>query len=95
MSLEFDDEALLEAEDARDHYAAIEPFLGDAFAKAFDQAIESIVSTPMMWSPYTGRTRRYVMTRFPYSVIYRVRGDVVRVLALTHQSRRPSYWRRR
>ena len=92
MNFEIDDEALAEAEDARDHYAAIDPPLGDDFARSLDDAIDRIVANPLMWSPYTGRTRRYVLGRFPYAVVYRVRGDMVRVLAVTHQSRRPGYW---
>jgi len=95
VKFEIDDEALAEAEEARDHYAAIDPPLGDDFARALDSAIDRIVSNPLLWSPYTDRTRRYVLGRFPYAVIYRLRGDLIRVLAVTHQSRRPGYWRAR
>lgn len=95
MIFEIDDEALAEAEEARAYYAAIDPSLGDQFAAAMDSAIERIVADPKLWSPYTARTRRYVLTRFPYAVIYRVRAKVLRVLAVSHQSRRPGYWRSR
>jgi hypothetical protein len=33
--------------------------------------------------------------RFPYSIIYYVRGDELRVIALAHHRRRPEYWVRR
>ncbi|HEU0205038.1 MAG TPA: addiction module protein [Burkholderiaceae bacterium] len=29
------------------------------------------------------------------SVIYRVKGDIVRILAVSHQHRRPGYWTKR
>jgi plasmid stabilization system protein ParE len=37
--------------------------------------------------------RRFVLPRFPYSLIYRHLGaDEVRILAVAHQKRRPRYW---
>lgn len=33
------------------------------------------------------------MRRFPYSVVYHLSGEVIRVIAVAHQSRRPGYWR--
>jgi hypothetical protein len=35
------------------------------------------------------------MRRFPFSIVYSVGGDNLRVLAVAHQSRRPRYWRGR
>ncbi len=37
----------------------------------------------------------YAMERFPYSVMYSVVGNVIRVLAVAHDRRRPFYWSRR
>lgn len=39
--------------------------------------------------------RRWLLTRFPYSLIYTIAGDEIRVLAVAHYSRRPGYWRGR
>ena len=33
--------------------------------------------------------------RFPYSIIYTVVGDEIRILAVAHQSRHPGFWRSR
>ena len=33
------------------------------------------------------------MNRFPYSIYYRLSSDEIGILAVTHQSRRPDYWR--
>ena len=35
------------------------------------------------------------MRRFPYSIIYRVEGDEVRILVAKHHSRHPEYWKGR
>ncbi|MBI3775205.1 MAG: hypothetical protein HY273_06575 [Gammaproteobacteria bacterium] len=39
--------------------------------------------------------RRYVMQRFPYSLIYTVSSEEIRILAVAHHSRRPGYWQGR
>lgn len=35
------------------------------------------------------------MRHFPYSVIYHVVDEQIRILAVAHHSRRPSYWQDR
>jgi hypothetical protein len=35
------------------------------------------------------------MTRFPYSIIYRVAGEVLEVIAVMHHRRDPEFWRNR
>ncbi|MGH7199704.1 MAG: type II toxin-antitoxin system RelE/ParE family toxin [Planctomycetaceae bacterium] len=39
--------------------------------------------------------RRQSLERFPYRVIFEVRQDEVRILAIFHHSRQPGYWRSR
>jgi hypothetical protein len=41
------------------------------------------------------QTRRLLMTRFPYQVVYRVRPSEIVVVALAHLKRRPGYWKHR
>ena len=40
-------------------------------------------------------TRRYVLQRFPYSIIYREAEAGIDVVAIAHHKRRPRYWYRR
>ena len=95
IKVEIDAAALDEAVDARDFYAAQRPDLGDEFAAELDKAIARIAAYPSVWPPFSSRTRRYLMDRFPYSVVYRLNGDKARVVAIFHQHRRPDYWRSR
>lgn len=95
LRVEIDDEALAEAVDAQAYYAALRADLAADFATALDRAIARIASHPLTWPPYTANTRRYLMDRFPYAVIYRINGDVLHILAVAHQHRRPGYWTRR
>jgi hypothetical protein len=36
--------------------------------------------------------RRFSLRRFPYSVIYYLRDDELRVVAIAHHRQRPGYW---
>ena len=40
-------------------------------------------------------TRRLLVSRFPYQIIYRVRPRKIVVVALAHVKRRPGYWKDR
>lgn len=95
IPVEIDAVALAEAVEAQAFYAAQRPGLGDEFAAELDKAILRIAAYPMVWPPFSDRTRRYLMDRFPYSVVYRLSGQVARVVAVFHQHRRPDYWRSR
>ena len=39
-----------------------------------------------------GEIRKMMLRRFRYILIYRVRDDVLQVVALMHTSRKPGYW---
>lgn len=44
---------------------------------------------------HIGGTRRLMLTRFPYSLIYLIQVDRCYVVAFAHAKRRPGYWRER
>jgi toxin ParE1/3/4 len=39
--------------------------------------------------------RRKLLQRFPYSLVYAIEPDRIRILAVMHHKRRPGYWGRR
>lgn len=98
MRLDIAQAALDEAETARDHYAAIHVSLGDRYASEFLRSVELITSQPLAWAK-VGRGKRNArvrhMHRFPYSLIYLVEDDLIRIVAVMHQRQRPGYWRNR
>jgi toxin ParE1/3/4 len=65
-------------------------FLSDVFA-----ALERISEAPRRWPKYLHGTRRFVLYRFPFSVIYLEDPDQVTVIAIAHNKRRPGYWKHR
>ncbi len=54
-----------------------------------------ILKLPEAWQPLTENTRRRRLTTFPYGIVYRVKADEIRILAVMHLHREPNYWRER
>lgn len=85
-------EAIQEARAAREWYSIRNAEAADVFMAELDTAIERIEEDPLQWPAYLGRTRRYLLRRFPFSVIYREANDRIEILAVAHGRRRPGYW---
>ena len=66
--------------------------LGLAFIAEFERALEVLRAHPNLGSIWRTKTRRFPLRHFPYSILYRIKGEELRVIALAHQRRRPSYW---
>ena len=58
----------------------------------FGGAVPSLAD---VWVDYLHGTRRYLMRRFPYLVVYRATPDKLQVIAVAHGKRKPGYWRNR
>ena len=82
-----------ELNDAASYYYAQErPGLGEAFLAEVERVLRLLSGRPMAGSSVREDIRRWRLRRFPYSVVYRIRADHVRVLAIAAHKRRPSYW---
>ena len=68
-------------------------------ARAFVQEVTSMVvvadRSPQTWPRAFGNTRRIVFPHFPFSLIFRMKGDILEIVAVAHQRRRPFYWSNR
>ncbi|MGA2022943.1 MAG: type II toxin-antitoxin system RelE/ParE family toxin [Candidatus Sulfotelmatobacter sp.] len=62
-------------------------FLSDLYA-----AVEDIARAPRRWPTHLHGTRRLVMQRFPFSIIYLDDPDLITIIAVAHSKRRPGYW---
>ena len=69
--------------------------LGQDFIAEFERSVALLRQYPKMGSPWRGVLRRLPIRRFPYSIVYYLSGDVLRVVAVAHQARKPDYWRGR
>jgi toxin ParE1/3/4 len=78
-------------------YEARRRGLGRELFDAVVESVESLQTTPEMGTPLSAdrRTRRLLLPRFPYQIIYRLASSEIIVVAVAHTKRRPGYWRRR
>jgi plasmid stabilization system protein ParE len=76
-------------------YGQRSPAAAEAFLAEVDDAIARIGEAPETWPRYRRDTRRFILRRFPFSVVYRIEDDGVYVVAVAHAKQRPEYWRRR
>jgi len=69
--------------------------LGDDFLHELELACQTIVEFPATWPRLRKSYRRFLLSRFPFSVVYRVENSTIFVVAVMHNSRRPGYWQTR
>jgi toxin ParE1/3/4 len=93
--LEFHPEALAELERAKAWYEAQRPDLGESFFQEITTAVSRIREAPNTWPEYRQGTRRFLVHRFPFAVIYCQRATSLLVMAVMHLKRRPGYWQAR
>ncbi len=62
------------------------------FRRELDRAVELIAERPEAAPLYIGNTRRFLLRRFPFFVVYRVYIGRVQVVAVAHARRKPGYW---
>jgi toxin ParE1/3/4 len=71
------------------------PTLPPRFEDELESAYASILEHPMLYPVIYRKFRRALLHRFPYSVFYIVEAPIVLVVAVVHQSRDESTWKRR
>ena len=85
-------EAEQEVEAAFTWYESQRRGLGFEFLLAFDAAIESLRRLPEGHEVVASRTRKTLLRRFPYLVLYTLEGDSILITAVFHGRRNPRVW---
>lgn len=93
--VDFLPEARREIDDAFEWYFDRSVQAAEAFVRETTSAFALIASAPPVWPRFEAGTRRYVLRKFPYSIIYREIPEGVEVVAVAHHKRRPRYWQGR
>jgi plasmid stabilization system protein ParE len=93
MRISLSEEALADFETAIDWYLEELAFAAaDDFADEFEHALALLGTFPEMGVTSEHKTRAFTLPKFPYSLIYRVFPDHIRIIAVAHHRRRPGYW---
>lgn len=88
-------EAEAEIQEAYDWYNLQYPGLGDEFLDHVDVAFEKISQYPNSAPIVYRDIRRYLVERFPHSILYIVEPTLIVVLAVYHGRRSPVGWKDR
>jgi toxin ParE1/3/4 len=62
------------------------------FIEELHRAADTIREAPERWPIGKNNTRRFLLWRFPFAIIYSEQESVVTIWAVAHGSRRPEYW---
>lgn len=95
MRLEFHPEAELELIAAAVYYDKQVPGLGERFEFEVHYATDLLLDQPQIGLSVDPDLRKFILTRFPFTLYYSVTADVLRIEAVAHQSRCPGYWKSR
>jgi plasmid stabilization system protein ParE len=90
-----DPRAWQEIEAADDWYLELSVDASIEFIAAVSDTLESISQSPRRWPKYLHGTRRFVLHRFPFSIVYLDASDVISIVAVAHNKRKPGYWKQR
>lgn len=93
--VQFHEAATVDYEAAFDWYLERSELVAARFAAELDRAIALISEAPQRWPHGVHQTRRFLLQRFPFYIVYRDLPSVILVLAVAHGHRRPSYWKQR
>lgn len=80
---------------AAEYYEAASPGLGAEFVEDVERAVGRLSTFPKHGSPYVSDTRRIILRRFPFDIVYLESDSELLIVAVAHQARRPFYWRSR
>ena len=92
MNVRFLSLANQEVADAVQWYDEKSEGLGREFLDELDRVVRLVKGHPLMAAQLEEEVRRFLFTRFPYSLIYGIDKETVVVIAVAHQHREPRYW---
>jgi toxin ParE1/3/4 len=93
--LEYHPESKVESRRAIDWYWSRSQLAALDFADELKATLAQMRKTPQACPPYLHGTRRILLDRFPFFVVFRERLNDIQIIAIAHAKRRPGYWTKR
>ena len=96
MKIRIEAAAIAELHVARDYYLEQASLsIATRFLTQVDHAVALLTQYPELGTPVSKTLRRLSLKQFPYALIYQLSPELLTVLAVAHQHRRPGYWAKR
>lgn len=95
LDFRFHPEARQELLEAAQYIANDDPRESELFNQAFEQSLDWARSQPLIFRCFESDFRKIKVGKFVYSLVFRVSGDEIQILAIAHMSRKPGYWKDR
>jgi toxin ParE1/3/4 len=92
MKIEFLRGAAEDLFEAVEYYEMRQRGLGGDLAAEVQRVAAVLLELPTLGESLDRIHRRIQLKRFPYGLIFRLEGDVIRVVAVAHRRRRARYW---
>ena len=93
VPVSFSGEAQADADAAVDWYIGEGALVAaDDFVLEIEKALGLLGQFAELGETGLHKTRTLPLNSFPYSLVYRLQGNVIRIIAVAHHSRRPGYW---
>lgn len=88
----FHEAAEAELVEAARYYETRVEGLGTALLLDVEHTVEQVRATPKAFALVGIEVRHKRLRRFPYSLMYVIEPDRIRIVAIAHHRRRPGYW---
>lgn len=95
MKVSFLEDARDEFHEAVAFYEDQLPGLGADLVAEIEERIATLKTSPNLGARYVDESRRVLLHRFPYHIVYIADPDRLVILAIAHQRRKPGYWKSR
>ena len=95
MIIKFHSEARKEFFEAAEYYEDQVVGLGGDFIDEVEKVLDVIGQQPASGTKITKIERRFLVSRFPYGIIYSVEEDRITIFAVMNLRRKPGYWKSR
>jgi toxin ParE1/3/4 len=78
--------------EAADFYDSRRDGLGDEFLAQVEKTVGLLCQFPKIGPVWRAPIRRFVLSRFPYSLYYQIEGESLQIVAISHQKRGEGQW---
>jgi toxin ParE1/3/4 len=95
VTIKFHSEARNEFIEVAEYYEEQVVGLGDDFVDQVEKVLDVIEQQPASGTKITKTERRFLVSRFPYGIIYLVEEDQITIFAVMNLRRKPGYWKSR